>query len=738
MSTEQSAPPLARAILQYEFGPFRLDSATRSLFRGSEFIPLTPKAAETLLLLVEEAGKVVTKEQLLARVWPGVVVEEGGIANNISALRKVLDAGFDGEAPIATVARRGYRFTAAVKEGSPGGKVQSEPVVQPAAAAAPAPRTMAGAIRNTVLIADVENKTGDPVFDGTIRQALALHLAQSPHLEVLPDRKVHATLALMQKQGTPVLGEVALEICQRTGARVAITGSIFALGDDFAIGLYAVRGEDGEILFTEQARAKGKGEVLQALDQAALRLREKLGESIASVRRYSIRFDDVATSSLEALKAYSAGRDAWDTRGESAAIPQMLRAIELDPSFGSAHSALALMFGNMGQTERSAEHMQKAYDLRDRATDRERHRIVAMYQEIATGNLHAALDAYRSCFQIYPRDSSIINNCGNLNINLGHYERAEQETRHAIELEASSVICDNLVVSLLSLGRVDEASALLDEAFARGFNAFYHYHSAYQIAFLRGDGDAMQRHVDAVAGREGEEDYLVADQANTAAYFGKFSRARELWRRAAELALRSGSAEMSATWQAWEALIELEAGEPKRARAGAEAALATASGRNIEGLAGIVLAGSGDLEGAAKIAADLDRHSPQATMVQRYWLPCVRAAIAMAEHDWKKAVSVLEPAITCDVGTPQPFPNPPLCPPYLRGLAYLQGKQWEDAAREFAKITTRPALARNYVLFPLALLHGSKALAGAGRKAESDEMRAKFDAIFKDADVEIN
>src|SRR5688572_10009216 len=282
----------------YEFGPFRLDPATRALYRGVEFIPLTPKAGEILRLLVQEAGRIVTKEQLLEQVWPGVVVEEGAIANNISALRKLLDPAFEGDGPISTVSRRGYRFTALVRA-LPDGPTETLPGPIAANDAAP-PVT----VRDSVLVGDIENKTGDPIFDGTIRQALALVLAQSSHLEVLSDRRVHATLSVMKRQGEPVLGDVALEVCQRTNAKAAITGSIFVLGDEYVIGLYAMHGDTGDTLLSEQARARGKGQVLRALDQAALFLRTKLGESLASVTRHSSGLAEVATASLEALKAY--------------------------------------------------------------------------------------------------------------------------------------------------------------------------------------------------------------------------------------------------------------------------------------------------------------------------------------------------------------------------------------------------------------------------------------------------
>ena len=709
----------------YEFGPYRLEIASRSLFREGEFVPLTPKVAETLLLLLEEAGRVVTKEQMLERVWPGVVVEEGGIANNISALRKIFNGEFAEDGPISTIARRGYRFTAEVKRGS-------AEIAEPATTVKPAQNP---ADRNTILVADIENKTGDPLFDGTIRQALALNLAQSPVLEIMSDRKVHSVLGLMHKPGAVVVGEVALEICQRTGTRAAVTGSIFALGDEYVIGLYAIRADTGDTLVSEQARARGKAGVLQALDQAALSLRTKLGESIQSVRKHGAHFDEVVTSSLEALKAYTTGREIWLNHSEMAAIPHMQRAIELDEHFVSAHSALAVMLNNMGQAARGAQHIQRAFDLRERATERERLRIEAMYHDVMTGDLHRSLDAYRAALRSYPRDANMANNTANLYIVLGQYENALRDIKIALQYEHTSVEYGNHTQALLGLGRVDEADEVIRRGFERGFEAFYHHADAYLVAFLRGNRAEMQRHLDAVAGREGEEDYMADLEAGTEAYYGRFARARDLARRAVESALRATSLEMAACWRAHSALRDLEAGFTDLARQQAEEALAISRSRNLDGLAGMVLAATGDPARAESLGAEMEKATPQATHVQRYWLPCIRGSVAMARGDWAGAVQALEPAIPVEMGIPQPFINPGLYPPYLRAKAYLMGERWADAIREFEKITSRPYLIRNQVQFPLSLLGTSRALAGLGRKDEAAAMRARYDALFKDSDA---
>jgi DNA-binding winged helix-turn-helix (wHTH) protein/tetratricopeptide (TPR) repeat protein len=700
MPTDQPAPLASQASSQYAFGPFRLDAARRALYRGTEFIPLTPKAAELLVLLVREAGRVVTKEQLLEHAWPGVVVEEGALANNISALRKVLDPAFGGEGPIATVARRGYRLSAPVQV-LPDGAGEANPAAHSASQPSPTPRITD---RDTILLGDIENKTGDAVFDGTLKQALLLHLAQSPFLEILSDRKVQAALQMMQRpKDTPAVGEVALEICQRTGARAAITGSIHALGDEYVIGLVALDVETGDRLVSEQARAHGKGEVLKALDGAALALRAKLGESLASLNRFSAGFDEVATGSLEALKAYTVGRREWFERGDAAAIPHQMRAIELDPHFASAWSALAIACMNMGQTVRANECVLKAYELRDRVGERERSRIVATYHHIVTGDLHRSIDALNTWTRDYPRDATARSNAGSHYMALGQWEKALELSEEARQFEQTNILHSNLAIMYMALGRHDEARKTIESAFARGIDAYYLRLDAYQEAFLRGDDEAMRRHFDAVSGRQGEEDFLIAAQADTEAYFGRLERARELSARAAESALRAGVPETSALWLAQAALREAELGFAERAIEGADAALERSAGRQVRCIAAYALARAGDRTTVEQIVSGLDRECPEDTVVQRYWLPCVRGAMALWAADWQAAVRALERAESIELGLTVPFENGFAVPAYLRGVAFVAGKKNDQAAREFAKIESRPGLLKNFVIYPLAV-----------------------------------
>jgi DNA-binding winged helix-turn-helix (wHTH) protein/tetratricopeptide (TPR) repeat protein len=717
----------------YEFGSYRLDIATRSLYRGREFIALTPKVAETLLYLVEEAGHVVTKEMVMERVWPGLIVEEGGIANNISALRKIFGADFGVDGPIATVSRRGYRFTAEVRTSQRnGGGVTAEPQAA-SEPRSPAPITE----KDTILVAEIENRTGDAVFDGTLRQALAMYLTQSPFLLILSERKVHSTLRLMGRPPElPLTADVGLELCQRTGTKAMIAGSILALGNEYVIGLQVIGAQEGDVLVSEQARASGKGDVLKALDKAALGLRTKLGESLASVQRFSIPLEEMTTASLEALKAYTVARQFTFEKGEAVALPLMLRAIEIDPGFASAYSALGIVYCNLGQATRGREYMSKGYALRERVSEHERYRITALYHD-SMGDLYKALQAYDAWQRTYPRDRVSALNSGWAHMRLGQWDKALMQTEHAIETEQGSIPYVNLAGIQLALGRHADGRATLERAFARGMDAFYLHQEAYFAAFLRGDNDAMRRHAAAVAGRPGEEDLLLATQADTAAYHGRMSHARALSRRAIDSARGADAAEGAAIWQAEAALREAEVGNTQAAIDGGAAAIELAPGRDVKLISGLAFARAGNAARALELAEELGRDFPQDTLAQQYWLPSIRGAVALAQGNGAAALQALEPTLPIEFALTPPFAFGVLYPSLLRGEAYLLVGRSEEAVREFRKILDRPGLVKNFIAYPLAILGSARAHAIAGKREMASAEYERFLDLWKSADEDV-
>jgi len=543
----------------------------------------------------------------------------------------------------------------------------------------------------------------------------------------------------MQRPDAPVMGDVALEICQRAGAKAAITGSIFQLGNDYVIGLLALNGDSGDILVTEQARAHGKDEVLAALDRAALGLRTKLGESLASVTHYCRPFDEIGTASLEALKAYAQGRMQWFYHGEMAAKSYQLRAIELDPNFVSAYSALALACINMGHTLEGNAYMRKAFDLRDRATERERVRIEAGYHTMVSGDLFRGIDAHRTWENVYPKDVTAAINLTNVCMLVGQWDKAVAAAMRAYSREQDMISVSNLAICLFATGRHEEASAAIAGAFARGQDAFVLHLDAYHGAYLRGDEAAMRAHVEAVMGREAEEDFLIAAQADTEACHGRFRRARDLSRRAVESARRANSLEVAALWEAEAALREAEIGVHDLARAGGAAALelGPATGRTVQGMAALALARGGNHKRAQEQVDMLAESYPQDTLINRYWIPCVRAALAMASKDWKAALDALEESSGVELSQTQPLEGGLMYPPYLRGLSLLEAQRPEEAAREFQKIIDRPGLVKNFVIHPLAIRGLSKALAMAHRTQEANAMRDRFRGLWAGADPEL-
>lgn len=712
----------------YEFGPFRFDVGTRTLYRSGAFVALTPKAAEMLLVLLEDAGRVVTKEQLMARVWPDVIVEEGGIANNISALRKILDLGSWSDEPIATVSRRGYRFTAPVRALAGGEPASKES----------APRTVPKITeKDTILIADIDNQTGDVSFDGSLKQALALHLAQSPYIDVLPDRRVHATLRLMGRPTElPVSGDTAFELCRRAGAKAMVSGSIFSVGNDYVIGLQAVDTE-GDILASEQARASGKDEVLKALDRAALALRTTLGESMASVKRFSIPLAEVATPSFEALKAYALGRSLWWEKGEAVAAPAMLHAIELDPEFSAAYSGLASMYANMGQATRAAGFMKKSYTLREKSGERERYRIEAFYHDYVEGDVYKAMRALELWQRSYPRDRMASLNNGWQHAKLGRWEQARSLTEFAAETETSAIIMSNLAMMLLALDRHDDARAVLDRILARGFDAFFVHQVAYHSAFLRGDPVAMRRHVIAVGGRPGEEDLLLSTEANTEAYHGRLKASRELSRRAVESACKADARETAAIWQSLVALREAELGNNAAAKEAADATLALSNGRDVTLLAALAYARAGHTAQAQAIADGIAKEFPNATLAHQYWIPSIHAAIALRKKNWDAALRFLEPAAAVELAFSEAICVGMMYPAFLRAEACMGAGKYVEAQAEFQKLIDHRGLVLNFILAPLARLGVARSLARQGQKAEARLSYDAFLTLWKSADPDL-
>jgi eukaryotic-like serine/threonine-protein kinase len=809
----------------YQFGPFSLDPAERVVSRHGMPLSLTPKVFDTLVCLVRNHGRLLTKDELLKQVWPDTFVEEVNLAVNVSTLRKILGEGPQEGRYIVTVPGRGYRFVAAVQrvtneqgteQTSGNGLVASSgvdlrttehgfeelhlqksngadhsvaPTIRTALPLlsdieagrlpmAPSARVSSRGLRwimailavlaialfavssrfylhpepkltekDTVVLADFTNTTGDPVFDDTLRQGLSVQLEQSPFLSMISDNKMNQALKMMgHPAGDRLTPEVTRELCQRIGSKAMLMGSIAALGNQYVIGLKAVNCQNGDLLAEAQEQAASKEKVLKALDAAAVRLRSKLGESLSTVQEYATPLEYATTPSLEALRAYSLGRKTRTTKGDAAALPFYKRAIELDPNFAYAYLSLAVCYFNLNETGLAAEYSRKAYELREKVSERERFGIEANYYNFATGELEKAAQTFELWQQSYPRNSSSFTDLGAIYSNLGNHEKALNDQREAMHLEPNNVLSySNLGLTYVYLNRLDDAEAVYRQAEERKLEGEGLLGNRYLLAFLKGDAAQMERWASAAMGKPGTEDQMLDTQSDTQAWYGKLKNARELTRRAVDSAEHNDAKEAAAAYQAESALREAAMGNREKARADSNAALKLAPNRDVQAMTAVALARAGDAAGAQKLAANLDKTFPLDTLVQRYWLPTIRAAVAMERKDPDRAVELLKETSLIELGVPNGLVT--LVPVYVRGEAYLALDDGHRAATEFQKFMDHRGLVANFPWGALARLGMARAhalQANISHGAADDDARARalagykdFLALWNDADPDI-
>jgi eukaryotic-like serine/threonine-protein kinase len=611
-------------------------------------------------------------------------------------------------------------------------------------------QTQALTEKDTVILADFTNTTGDSVFDGTLRQGLSAQLEQSPFLNLLSDQNIAKTLALMsQPKDARLTSELARDICQRTASAATIEGSISGLGSQYVVGLKAVNCHSGDLLGQEQATASSKEQVLKALGEAATKLREKMGESLASVQKFDAPPEGVTTPSLEALQAYSLGLQAMTVKGDSAAaIPLFQRATSLDPNFAMAYARLGTSYANLNQTSRAAENHRKAYELRERVSEREKFYIASHYEQQVLGDLEAARKTYELWAQTYPRDNTPAVNLGFIYGALGELDKQLVTDQEGLKLNpGSGLMRANLVAAYMQLNRSDEAKATAQEAQAQHLDSPNIHLSLYLVDFLQRDAAGMEREAATLVGKPGFEDVMLLYQSQTAGYAGQFARKRELVRRAMDSATRADEKEVAATDQAAAAGSEAMAGNASLAKEQAQAALALSNGRDVEGSAAVAVALAGDSGQATRLADDLAKRFPEDTIVQLEYLPQIRGAAALQSGNAAKAVEALVAATPYELGQT-------LWPAYIRGLAYLKLGQGSAAAVEFQKIVDHPGAVQNDPVGALAHLGLARAYVleagighgGAGAPPVQPDSAAlgkaktayqDFLALWKDADPDI-
>jgi len=810
----------------YQFGPFSLDPTERVISRDGTLLSLTPKVFDTLVYLVRNHGRLLTKDELLKEVWPDTFVEEVNLAVNVSTLRKMLGEGPQDGRYIVTVPGRGYRFVATVRtvtnERSPlggngliassgvGSKAtehgfeevdlqktsgadsvvssihtdgqlvgDTAPGRSPMASSAKVkgrgmrwivPTLMVLAIavlavtryfylqrtpklsnKDTVVVADFDNKTGDAVFDDTLKTALTVSLNQSPFLNVVSDNKVVATLKLMTRPPDAKLTpDVARELCQRAGSKAYLAGSIASLGSQYVLGLKAVDCHSGDTLAQDQATAAAKEKVLDALGRAASKLRGELGESLTTVHNLDVLLSDATTSSLEALKAYSLGLKVEHEQDYAAARPYYQRAIELDPNFAEGYLAVGVNYNNMGETGRAREYFTNAFQLREHASEWEKLSIAALYYLHVTGELDKTAQTYREWIASYPRDSTPHNNLGNVYSAQGQYEKAVEEYREGLRLTPDRrILHENLATSLLALQRFDEARQTIQQAQTQKLDDYKLHNTLYALDFLHGDFAAIAQEQQWFAGRP-EENVGLSLASDTEANAGHLGKARELTKRSIDSAIRADSKETGAMSQEIAAQREAAFGNVSAGKQEAAQGLRLyPDSQGVEAEAALAFALAGDVGQANSLAQDLNKRFPLDTQIQTLWLPTIRAQLAVHRKNPSEALADLHTAAPpAEFGSISFAANVScLYPTYVRGEAFLAAREGTQAAAEFQKILDHNGIVWNCWTGALGRLGVARANAlqartSQGTDADAARVRALaayklFLTLWKDADPDI-
>lgn len=594
---------------------------------------------------------------------------------------------------------------------------------------------------DTIVLADFSNSTGDPVFDGSLREGLAVSLGESPWLNIVSEEKMDEALrSLGRTNDDSLTPETAAKVCQRAGAKAYVAGSISKDGTNFSVALRAMDCATDDSVAKGESEAGSKDTVLHALGIASDELRAELGETRDSLQKFSFPLDRATTSSVEALKAYGQGRKLTRQRGALEAVPFFKKAIELDPKFALAHSNLAVSYYNLSQNALASEEIRQAFELGDRQAGRDRLHITTLYYDLGTGDVQKAIASYKEWTQLYPRDDTAKGNLSSALFLVGNYEEAASAAQEALSLDpGSSAWYENLSTADISLLRLDQAQTVLNEAISRKLDDPAMHSDLYALAFLRSDSAAMEREVAWATGKPGGEDTLLALQADTEAYFGRLKKAREFSRRAVESAKQAQLAEPAAIWEGLSALREAVFGYSDEAKKGANEVLKIApDSRDAQVLAALIFARANDAHRAQSIVDDLSARYVSDTVIQKAWLPTIVAQLELLGQNPAKAIETLEPAKPFERG--QLIGNLSsacLVPIYLRGEAYLSAGQGLQALAEFQKIQDSKGVVVNCWAGPLSRLGQARAQALAGYTTAARGGYQDFLSQWKDADPDI-
>jgi DNA-binding winged helix-turn-helix (wHTH) protein/tetratricopeptide (TPR) repeat protein len=792
---------LATKSTVFKFAEMTVREREFSIVKAGKAQPIEPKAFRVLLVLLRNPDKLITKHEMLNSVWTDAAVTDNSLTRAITLLRRLL--GDDAREPrfIETVTTIGYRWLCPVEvseeamgnvEEARGedvqalkGVVQASEILGGIGANVDPPHSDSNVLeppreemvdsptrrlrwmliacaalvgvglmlwiarprhrlplsnKDSIVLADFTNTTGDSVFDASLRQGLMVELTQSPFLNLVSDERIQRTLELMgQAQGAQVNSDIARQICQRIAATAVVEGSIASLGSEYVLTLKAVSCRTGDALANTQVQAARKEDVLRALSRASGQLRKELGESLSTVEKFDTPLEQATTPSLDALLAYTMGRREliWHDNCASA-IPLFQQAISLDPHFAMAHLSLGLCRVNLGEPGLAAESIQRAFDLREHVSEWEKFAIESRYDFGVIGNLPKARQVYSLWAQIYPRESippSVL--AQDLDPELGRYDDAVTDAREALSRNPQNPEnYEGLVVAYMNLNQLDRARAIADEAYAKKLEAMDLPQHLYHLAFLRRDSAAMAQEAAWAMGKPGVENVLLSYGADTAAFNGQIEKARELTQQAIASARLVGQKETAALYQTQSAIREGLFGNFAEASKQAEAALAQSSDRYVEARAAFALALANGP--AQPLANDLNRRFPEDTIIQFIFLPVIRAQLALNHRDPVLALKELDASSAFELGDAsieQEFPFA-LYPCYLRGRALLATNRGEEAAKEFQKILDHPGIVINEPIGALAHWGIARAYALMGESNKARASYREFMNIWQRADAQ--
>lgn len=746
-----------------EFDEFSLDCDRYELLRFGRPVKLEKIPMDLLILLVTKDGRLVTRREIIERLWGTEVFvdTEHGINTAIRKIRQALKDDPDRPRFVQTVTGKGYRFIATLSWGG-NGAVPVVATLPPASqsihwlwlvgsfstvifiaalvgtlvwrSVSHKPRMLTE--KDTIVLAEFSNTTGDRVFDSTLQEGLSVDLAQSPFLSVLSDEQVQQTLRLMgQESGAKLTPNIAREVCQRTSSAAFLEGSIAQIGTQYLLILKSVDCSTGRLMTSSEVQARDKNHVLDALRKIAVETRNNLGESLASIQKFDAPLEQVTTSSLEALKTFSVYARGG---GLVPAFPTLLHVIELDPNFTEAYAQLADAYSDVGEAELAAEYAQKAFDRRENVSERERLSISSTYYYYTLGDLDQELRVERMAQQLYPRSWGPWNDASATWRLLGEHERAIKESQEALRLNPRAVNPYlNVGSSLLCLERTEEAKRVGLRALEQGIDVKAMHQLLYQIAFLENDTNEMRRQIAPLLGETGKGasmDALLA-QSSTEAYFGRLRSALDFSTRAYDKAHQSKLDEMAAQVRVVDALREAEFGNLLQARSDSARALTLSSGRNVKLYSALAFARAGNAERAEALANQLDSKFGSNTLMQKYWLPTIRASIELARHNPSKAVDLLNAGSYEFSDTQSPVGN--LYPVYVRGQAYLAMREGKAAATEFQRFLDHRGIVLSSPLGALARLGLARAYSLQGDSVKANAAYRDFLDLWKDADIGI-